>query len=81
MPHMNYDWWWFGGMHFLWWIFWVILIVLLLTVVLPRQRSTSQTQRETPLEVLQRRYAAGEISTDEYEEKKSRLERDKTKSR
>ena len=77
MPHMNYDWWWFGGMHLFWWIFWVILIVLLFALVMPRQRRTMRTHRETPLEVLQGRYAAGEISTEEYEERRARLERDK----
>jgi putative membrane protein len=32
--------------------------------------------RETPLAILQRRYAAGEISSDEHEERKAKLERD-----
>lgn len=35
----------------------------------------SAERRETPLETLQRRYAEGEISTEEYEERKGRLER------
>lgn len=78
MPHMNYDWWWFGGMHLIWWIFWVLLIVLLFSLIIPKQRGTMA--RETPLEVLQRRYAAGEISSEEYEERKARLERDKPKA-
>ncbi|MEO8467221.1 MAG: SHOCT domain-containing protein [Gammaproteobacteria bacterium] len=29
-----------------------------------------------PIHLLQRRYAAGEISTEEYEERKTRIERD-----
>jgi putative membrane protein len=33
--------------------------------------------RETPLETLQRRYAEEEIATDEYEERKEHLERDR----
>ncbi len=32
--------------------------------------------RETPLGILQRRYAAGEITTEEYEQRKMRIERD-----
>ena len=35
--------------------------------------------RATPLERLQRRYADGEISTEEYEERKKRLEKDAPK--
>lgn len=64
---------WFWGMHIFWWVFWIVLIGAffgLLTPV-PRRRA-----RETPLQILQRRYAAGEISTDEYTERKKRLEED-----
>ncbi|MCB2426233.1 SHOCT domain-containing protein [Methylophaga sp. TMB456] len=32
--------------------------------------------RETPLEILQRRYVAGEIASAEYEERKAKLECD-----
>ncbi len=75
MPHMNYDWWWFGGMHLFWWIFWVILIVLFFSLLTPSH--SRKVQRESPLKILQRRYAAGEISTEEYDERKARLERDR----
>lgn len=76
MPHMN-DGWWFWGMHLFWWLFWIILIVLLLWLPGPLARNRARGSRETPLEILQRRYAAGEISTEEYEDRKSRLERDR----
>ena len=32
--------------------------------------------RDDPLGILQRRYAAGEITTAEYEERKTRIEQD-----
>lgn len=32
---------------------------------------------ESPLDTLQRRYARGELSTEEYEERKKHLERDR----
>ena len=66
----------FWGMHFFWWLFWVAAIMLLFSPITPVSRGR---RRETPLEVLQRRYAAGEVSTQEYEERKTALERD-TKS-
>lgn len=56
-----------------WWLFWIALIVVFFTLIEPVPRSR---RRETPLEVLQRRYAAGEISSEEYEERKAKLERD-----
>jgi len=65
---------WMFGMHYLWWIFWVLLIVVLVAVLLRRQpREESGQARLTPLEILQRRYASGEISTQEFEERKARL--------
>lgn len=70
---MHFDGWGFFGMHVFWWLFWIILILVLLGLFEPVPRGKV---RETPLQVLQRRYAAGEISTQEYEERKSRLERD-----
>lgn len=36
--------------------------------------SVSSSHREAPLDVLKRRYAEGEISAEEYEERKARLE-------
>lgn len=79
---------WMWGLHWLWWVFWLLLIAGLgwaITRSLQRGSSapppdsqgggTSQS-RETPLETLQRRYAEGELSTEEYEQRKERLERD-----
>ena len=47
-----------------------------MALVLPITPVSRGRRRETPLEILQRRYAAGEISTVEYEERKTKLERD-----
>ena len=70
---MGYDGGWFWGMHILWWLFWIVLIVVFFSLL----TSVSRTRtRETPLQILQRRYAAGDISTQEYEERKARLECD-----
>ena len=69
---MHYEWS-FWGMHLFWWLFWLVLIVLMFTPFAP---VTPGRRRPTPLDVLQRRYAAGEISTTEYEERKATLNRD-----
>lgn len=68
--------WGFMGMHVFWWVFWAVLIVVLLAFFVPVPRSRG---RGTPLEHLQRRYADGEISTEEYEQRKKRLEKDTPK--
>ena len=63
----------FWGMHMFWWLFWVLLIVSFFGVATPVPRSRAKL---TPLDILQRRYAAGEVSTAEYEERKEKLTRD-----
>lgn len=61
------------GMHLFWWLFWVIMLVLLL---FPNTPVSRRRKRETPLDLLQRRFAKGEIDTAEYEERKTKLQQD-----
>ncbi|HEY3355969.1 MAG TPA: SHOCT domain-containing protein [Polyangia bacterium] len=72
---MYWYYWSFFGMHYFWWFFWIVLMVVLfsLTIPVPRRRMRLY---EHPLSVLQRRYAAGEITTAEYDERKDRIVRD-----
>lgn len=66
----------FYGMHFFWWLFWIVLMIALFSWAPPVPRRTARLYREGPLGILQRRYAAGEITTEEYEERKARIARD-----
>ena len=63
-------------MHFFWWMFWVVLIIMFFGWTVPVPRRTVRMYREDPLGILQRRYAAGEITTQEYEERKARIQKD-----
>lgn len=65
-----------GGMHGLWWIFWVVLMGVLVFYVWGRPGGQRRRPRETSQEVLQRRLANGEITPDEYEKRKTLLDRD-----
>ena len=76
---MYHEGWWFFGMHGLWWLFWIMLVVLFFSLLDPIPRGESRRRRASPLEVLQKRYAAGEISTQEYEERKAKLIQDAPK--
>ncbi len=68
----------FWGMHWGWWIFWIVVIIALVWLLSQRRTGAPPPPRkESPLELLQRRYAAGEISTEEYEDRRARLERDR----
>lgn len=52
----------FWGMHLFWWIFWLALVAVLMFWAWPR----AAQRRDSALDVLRRRYAAGEISDEEY---------------
>ena len=65
-----------GGMHWLWWIFWLVLIGGLVYSAWGRPGDQRRRSRETPQQTLQRRLANGEITTDEYEKRKTLLDRD-----
>lgn len=70
MPHMFEGMFW--GMHFLWWIFLIVVVVWLLSSrnAAGRHRSAGTT----PLDILQERFARGEINKEEYEERRRVLE-------
>jgi putative membrane protein len=66
----------FGGMHMLWWLFWAGAMLFGVWMYEPVRRSQSRDRNSTPLEILQKRYASGQLSEEDYEKKKLRLERD-----
>lgn len=67
--------WWFLGMHLFWWLFWVGLIVTAFSTVTPVPKGQAKAGRRA-LDILRRRYAAGQVTTEEYERRKAVLERD-----
>jgi len=62
----------YWGMHFIWWILWVIMIVWIFAI--PADIPGQRKRKDSPLDVLKKRFAAGEIDTKEYEERKRVLE-------
>lgn len=64
----------FLGMHLLWWFFWILLLVTLFGWfdTVPKKR----IRKDSPLNILQKRFASGEITVEEYEERKNILEAD-----
>jgi putative membrane protein len=67
----NYGFW---GMHFIWWIIWMILIfwIFLTPWGIPGERR----KKDTPLDILKKRFASGEITNEQYAEQKKILETD-----
>jgi putative membrane protein len=62
----------FLGMHLLWWFFWILLLFMLFGWfdTVPKK----QIRKDSPLDILQKRFASGEITVEEYEERKNILE-------
>ena len=67
-----YNGYYFGGMHFIWWILWLGLLfwIFFIPYGIPGERR----KRDSPLDILQKRFASGEITKEEYLEKKRILE-------
>lgn len=70
-----YEWHGYGGGMM--WIFWILLIVLVLWVIKVNtgegRNRDSSVQNKSALDILDERYAKGEIERDEFEQKRRDL--------
>ena len=71
---MFYDGYHFWGMHLIWWIFWLLFIFAIFGWFEPVPKK--RIKKDSPLDILQKRFAAGDITNEEYQEKKKTLEAD-----
>lgn len=62
----------FWGMHWFWWILWVIFMFWIFAT--PFDIPGQKKSKSSPLDILKKRYAAGEINSEEFEERKIKLE-------
>ncbi|KIA86047.1 membrane protein [Kaistella jeonii] len=69
--HM-YDGYNFGGMHLLWWIVWMVFIIWIFFT--PWYIPGNRGRKDSPLDILKRRFASGEITKEQYLEHKKLLE-------
>jgi len=69
---MFYDGYHFWGMHLIWWFIWLSLIFWIFAT--PYSIPGQRYRRDGPLDILRKRFAAGEITNDEYQERKRILE-------
>ena len=69
---MYYDGYHYGGMHFVWWFVWGILLFWIFAT--PYDVPCQRRKKDSPLDILQKRFASGQITDEEYHEKKKILE-------
>ena len=57
-------------------LFWIVLIVVIvyLVIKLLSDRTDNRSEKETPLELLQKEFARGNITEEEYLKRKKHLE-------
>ena len=70
----------FWGMHMFWWIFWFGIFAVGISLFEPVPRSRTGDHNASPLEILKKRYAKGDITDADYERMKNRLEFNGVKS-
>ena len=65
----------FGGgwMMFVWWFLIIALVIVAVRAVMTSGQSSQSQPKETPLEILKRRYANGEIDEEEFQKRKKEL--------
>lgn len=59
------------GMNPIWWIIWILFIIWVFATPWGHRRT-----RDTSYDILRKRFAAGEITKEEYQEAKKVLEED-----
>jgi putative membrane protein len=64
----NYYW----GMNAIWWFIWLIFIFWIFAT--PYDIPGQRRRKNTPLDILQNRFAAGQITAEEFKERKRILE-------
>ncbi|GLU57243.1 hypothetical protein Dfri01_67040 [Dyadobacter frigoris] len=74
MMYNGYSFW---GMHMFWWIIWMVMLFWIFAT--PYNIPGQRRRPDSPLDILQKRFAAGKITNAEYQEAKATLTNDLAK--
>ena len=61
----------FWGMHLIWWFIWVLFIFWIFAT--PYDIPGQMKRKDSPLNILKKRFASGQINEEEYLEQKKML--------
>ena len=64
----------FWGMDVIWWFLWICLMFWIFAT--PYDIPGQRRRKDSPLAILQKRFASGQINNDEYQASKKILEND-----
>ena len=67
----------FWGMHLIWWIIWVGFIFWIFAT--PYDIPGQMNKKDSPLDILQKRFASGQINKEDYQAQKKLLTDDLAK--
>ena len=75
MNNMLYAGYHFLGMHLAWWLIWSIILFWIFATLydIPNNK---KNRKDSPLDILKKRFASGQIKIEEYQEKKRILKSD-----
>ena len=68
---MFYDGYHFWGMHVVWWFIWIIFLFWIFAT--PFYVPFQEKKRDSPLDILKKRFASGQITETEYQERRKIL--------
>lgn len=68
MYYANHYW----GMHIIWWMVWLFLLFWIFAI--PYDIPGQKNKKDSPLDILKKRYVTGQISNKEFLEKKKMIE-------
>jgi putative membrane protein len=74
---MIYDGYQFWGMNLIWWFIWGFMLFWIFAT--PYNIPGERRRKDSALDILQKRFATGEMNTEEYQDKKRILENDLAK--
>ncbi|MEO7905589.1 MAG: SHOCT domain-containing protein [Saprospiraceae bacterium] len=67
----------FSGMHLIWWFIWLVFLFWIFAT--PYDIPGQMKKKDSPLDILQKRFASGQITKEDYHERRKILEDDLTK--
>ena len=74
MHYENYYW----GMNLIWWILWIILLIWIFAI--PYDIPGQKRKKDSVYDILNKRYANGDISIAEYKNKRKNIEEKSTET-